>query len=98
MKILLLAALILIHEWYPRECCNGSDCKPVPCEEITAGDCNEVGPCRHWHGMEFRNVLESQDGQCHVCARDPVKPGEAPGMFWSPGAPYCIFIPKQVVS
>jgi hypothetical protein len=34
VKHLIVAALMLAHSWYPRECCHDKDCHPVPCAEI----------------------------------------------------------------
>ena len=35
---LAVAVVILVHNWYPKECCSGDehsgDCHPIPCEEI----------------------------------------------------------------
>ena len=40
----LLAGLILIHSWYPNECCAEKDCHPVPCDEISEGENGAM----HW--------------------------------------------------
>jgi hypothetical protein len=58
MKILLLA-IFLAHDWYPRECCNGNDCIKIPCEEL--------GPGGTWNGKTPWHLNKSPDGKCHIC-------------------------------
>jgi hypothetical protein len=83
--ILLLhvhAASYKIHDWYPKECCEGQDCRPVSCTEIT-----EEPDFYVWHNLRFQKhgklpkvVRPSPDDHCHVCAIPP--------------NPYCIFLPQ----
>jgi hypothetical protein len=72
MTALLLFAMIepsSAHDdgqhWYPPECCAGSHCHPVPCQEIHALAPSGV----QWHEYRFiqEYVKPSQDDQCHVC-------------------------------
>ena len=54
---LAVAAVILVHSWYPQECCNGDehsgDCHPISCEEIITVDsyCRTFA-CK-WGGLEL---------------------------------------------
>jgi len=61
----LLAGLILIHSWYPNECCADKDCHPVPCDEISEGENGAM----HWKNLIFEGgqIRTSPDGECHVC-------------------------------
>jgi hypothetical protein len=64
MKFILIAALLLVHEWYPQNCCSDKDCRPVPCEEI-----HSDGDKWEWHKLtidKFKTQV-SPDGKCHVC-------------------------------
>lgn len=56
--------MILVHDWYPPECCGGGDCHPVPCDEIV-----ETDKGFRWKDVTFpsANVRPTQDGKCHVC-------------------------------
>jgi hypothetical protein len=66
--ILLAAALLLAHSWYPSDCCGGDDahgdCRPIPCAEIIHR--NEF---MYWRGFIFDEFYSrrSQDSQCHIC-------------------------------
>ena len=81
---LLFGGLLLVHAWYPADCCGGSpvigDCKPVPCDSLA-----ETKDGVTWRNLTFRDgqVRPSLDAQCHVCA------GETNGM---PAHPHCVFI------
>ena len=61
----LLAGLILIHSWYPNECCADKDCHPVPCDEISEGENGAM----HWKNLIFEGsqIRISPDSECHVC-------------------------------
>jgi hypothetical protein len=59
---LLLAATLLVHDWYPRECCSDTDCRPIPCTEII----NDT-----WQGHKFNSHRPSQDARCHICVYQP---------------------------
>lgn len=63
--MILSAALILIHSWYPAECCHDQDCHPVPCDALV-----ETKAGIEWRGYTFtgKQIRPSQDSQCHVCA------------------------------
>jgi hypothetical protein len=65
MKALFLASLILVHGWYPIECCGGQDCRPVACESLISSPDGSVT----WLGLHFvrEMVRNSKDRQCHVC-------------------------------
>lgn len=83
MKIVIAAAAVLLaHEWYPKDCCEDGHCKPVPCTEFRE---DPTSPHLIFHGEHFafkRDIRESPDDQCHACE--------------SPTAErmYCIFMPK----
>lgn len=74
LKSILLSSLLLqIHSWYPALCCSDTDCKPVPCEEIS-----EVDKGFSYQGVFFSKDKEqpSKDNQCHVC----MIPGASEGL------------------
>ena len=71
---LMAAALLLLssgahaHSWYPKNCCHGADCRPVPCDELV-----ETRNGIMWRGVVLFNdaqVKPSQDQFCHVCAKE----------------------------
>ena len=81
MKVVVGAAVILAHSWYPWECCHDQHCHPVPCELIKA---NALG--LSWNGITFtepmiKNLL---DEHCHVCV-------DVVGKY---RYRYCVFVPK----
>jgi hypothetical protein len=80
----LLAGLILIHSWYPNECCADKDCHPVPCDEITEGENGAM----HWKNLIFEGsqIRISPDSECHVCHL--LEEGR-------PVIPICIFTQKK---
>lgn len=57
-----LVVVVFAHDWYPVECCGGSECRPVACWEI-----KHVENGWHYRGKLFRTVMPSPDGQCHAC-------------------------------
>jgi hypothetical protein len=81
--VLVVAALVLAHWLYDKDCCSDKHCHPVPCIEITS----EAG---RWRLQNLRFVKtqlkRSPDGGCHVCYLDsePV-----------PGAAVCLYLPPQ---
>ncbi len=85
---IVLQATILVHDWYPYDCCGGGDCHPVPCDELNEYRNGDYS----WHGQYFTSaqVRPSRDAQCHVCihryAPDPAKGIE--------GGPHgmCVFV------
>jgi hypothetical protein len=62
MRHLLLAATLLAHDWYPKECCSDHDCRPVSCTEVVEHE---------WQGHRFNSSRPSPDGKCHVCIYQP---------------------------
>ena len=80
----LLAGLILIHSWYPNECCADKDCHPVPCDEISEGENGAM----HWKNLIFEGsqIRTSPDSECHVCHL--LEEGR-------PVIPICIFTQKK---
>lgn len=74
----LVACLILIHSWYPAECCSDRDCRPVPCEQLVEHGDGSV----EYRGLSFTGTMvrNSLDGQCHVCLDE------------HNARPYCVFI------
>ncbi len=71
--VLAVAALLVsgaadAHSWYPKNCCHGADCRPVPCDELI-----ETRNGIMWRGVVLFNgaqVKPSQDQFCHVCAKE----------------------------
>ena len=70
----ILAAALLFsgaahaHSWYPKNCCNDADCRPVPCDELV-----ETRNGIMWRGaVHFSDaqVKTSRDQFCHVCAKE----------------------------
>ena len=59
-----LAGLVLVHSWYPHECCGDEHCHSVPCTEL-----NETWQGVWWHNILFRRdqIKPSLDADCHVC-------------------------------
>jgi hypothetical protein len=76
--------LILLHSWYPNECCADKDCHPVPCDEISEGENGAM----HWKNLilEGSQIRTSPDSECHVCHLL----GEG-----RPVIPICIFTQKK---
>lgn len=60
--------IILIHSWYPSECCSEVDCKPIRCDELIEGPNGTF----LYQGLTFlkEKVFTSLDAQCHVCIRE----------------------------
>jgi hypothetical protein len=68
--LLLLSSAAYSHSWYPKDCCSGDDCQPVPCDELV-----ETRYGILWRGVVLFNdaqVKASQDQFCHVCAKKQV--------------------------
>jgi len=84
----LLAAIILVHSWYPGQCCGDRDCRPVPCSEITLRDSNG-DDAAEYDGMKISKygIFNSQDDQCHACVH-----------LGRNGYHnlYCVFMPKAI--
>jgi hypothetical protein len=80
----LLAGLILVHSWYPNECCADKDCHPVPCDEIS----EDENGAMHWKYLIFdgSQIRTSPDHECHVCHL--LEEGR-------PVTPICIFTQKK---
>jgi hypothetical protein len=84
---LLIPALVLVHSWYPMQCCGNHDCHPVPCSEIR----HVLGGWEWWKDgkkvfFQEKEKQPSQDDQCHVCVNGNTTDGE--------GNPFglCIFM------
>jgi hypothetical protein len=58
----IVLAFLLAHSWYPSECCNGADCRPVPCDQLAID-----GSSAKWGNGPARQLRVSPDGDCHVC-------------------------------
>lgn len=87
MKLIVLASLLLIHDFYDRSCCNEKDCRPVKCEDIT----HENGEWAYRHVLTSRsNIKPSPDGRCHACFLED-EHGE-PIIYRL----YCIYLPGTV--
>lgn len=71
---LIASALLLVHSWYPSECCADKDCHPVPCSEIA----RVQGGYQWVHAgavVQFAGKPRmSPDDQCHVCVHESVTP------------------------
>ena len=69
--IFLLTAPVKAHEWYDRECCSNTDCRPIAsCSEI-----EDLGKGQaKWGKYIFDKVKPSQDNKCHVCITSWDKP------------------------
>ncbi len=82
--MIILAAIILVHSWYPAECCSGNeitgDCHPISCAEIKRTDDGY-----EWRNMMFKGAMirMSEDAGCHVCH------GWLNGV---PAYPHCLFL------
>ena len=74
-----IAALVLVHSWYPQLCCRGveegGDCRPVPCDSIV--ELKDGYEWNHYH-FDARDVHVSLDQSCHACAQNNIG--------------YCLFI------
>jgi hypothetical protein len=97
---LLAGALLLVHSapsgWpYPTDCCNGSDCAPIPTsavEELPEGSVvvkvtgEKFWPPHHPRASAMeREWRWSQDQDFHRCA-NPENPR---------GRTYCLFVPGR---
>ncbi len=73
---------VYAHEWYPKECCGGQHCYPVPCNELLQLDNGNW----QWKKYIFKKetVQSSHDAKCHVCIYTGL------GLK---SMPYCAFIP-----
>lgn len=94
LLLLLATSPALAHSWYDHDCCNLSDCRPVPAEHVAE---IEGGWKYLPTGNEFKNepnmqrIRPSRDGKYHVCIG---KPHAAPGQGFNlvRGFSYCIYI------
>jgi hypothetical protein len=80
----LLANAAGAHSWYPKECCNDHDCRPVPCAELVRGK-QGLGWLNRVIFNE-RQIHDSQDDLCHVCVLSYVG--------YVSYVPVCAFIPR----
>jgi len=84
----LLVGILLVHSWYPIECCTDKDCRPVPCEQI-----EKLGDGFVWlehstkqkHYFPKNRLQPSQDDVCHVCVSPKT---------WPSGI--CLFVPWAI--
>jgi hypothetical protein len=52
------------HDWYPRNCCAGDDCKPIPAERV------QITPNGYLVDGQFQFAFtspKSPDGKYHLC-------------------------------
>jgi hypothetical protein len=65
VKSLLVVTFLLVHNWYPTECCSGKDCTAVPCDTLAE---QTDGTIKY---LEFTftkdQIRPSLDKDCHVC-------------------------------
>ncbi len=82
MLLKLASAIVLVHSWYPMECCSEQDCHPVPCEQLEDAPKGAVT----WRDKLFekQRVHPSKDAQCHICLH-----GEGQH-------PICVFVQQGV--
>jgi hypothetical protein len=83
MKHLIIAALMLAHSWYLKECCHDNDCRPVPCAELKA-----TGLGLMWRDVVIFNEMQTHDSPdqlCHVCVKSYTG--------YMPYLPICVFVP-----
>jgi hypothetical protein len=83
--LLTVAQLIVspagAHSWYPKECCSGNDCRPVPCAELT-----KINLGLMWRRSVIFNDTQTRDSLdqfCHVCIKS----------YAGFDLPICVFIP-----
>jgi hypothetical protein len=88
LYLLVVAQLIVgtasAHSWYPKECCNDNDCRPVPCADLAK---THLGLT--WRGLVIFNEMQTRDSLdqfCHVCVKSYVG--------FIPYLPICVFIPR----
>jgi hypothetical protein len=86
VKHLIIAAVMLAHSWYPRECCHEKDCLPVPCAELSYQD-KDVVWRKHVY-FSGRMIRESNDGNCHGCVEKGLNASTIPYV------PLCVFVPQ----
>jgi hypothetical protein len=63
----LLGLVMLIHSWYPHECCGDQHCQPVPCATIKRQNNIWIYLPKQ---LKFSQARPSPDGGCHVCYDD----------------------------
>jgi hypothetical protein len=80
----LFASAAGAHSWYPEECCNDHDCRPVPCAELVKGKQGLAWLDRVIFNQ--RQIRESLDDSCHVCVTTYVG--------YVSYVPICAFIPR----
>lgn len=82
LALLAVIGMAFAHSWYDPECCSGSDCYPVPAEDVTETD---TGWKHLPTGTEFTRdmVKPSRDRRFHVCIGNKA---------FDHGKPYCIYI------
>lgn len=90
MRVILLAAVLLVHDWYPSECCQGQDCRPIPCDAVRQkGIVYLYQPPGFPAPLLFSRARKSKDEQCHACYIQI--PSSANG------AGRCLFLPDHIV-
>lgn len=83
MRHFVLALLLMTpataHDWYPTECCNNRDCKPVDCDTLIE---RPDGSVIDADGRIYSNkdVKVSKDLECHTCV--------------AYGKPLCVFLSR----
>jgi hypothetical protein len=78
----MLGLVMLIHSWYPQECCRDRHCHEVPCATIERHSNYWEYVPKH---LKFSKARPSPDGECHVCYDD--NPGTT---VWA----LCLFLPQ----
>jgi hypothetical protein len=86
------------HDWYDRQCCGDNDCRPVPCEQISAQN----------GGFEYRDARDratyfftrdkmkpSFDENCHVCLH-AVNSWDSHHDQSVKTSPICVYLPVRM--
>src|SRR5262245_16982846 len=76
---ILIAVLLLAHEWYPNQCCGGHDCLEVPCAAVAYKHGYWEYLPKH---VTFNAAQASPDNYCHVCINDA-------------NIGLCLFVPQE---
>jgi hypothetical protein len=75
----MIVFLLLVHSWYPLDCCADRDCHPIDCKQFVSFDDGTVA----YHGWMIpkSRIRTSQDNDCHICVSKSL------------GSVNCVFFP-----
>src|SRR5262245_9954736 len=95
VTLVLLAICLGIaksHEWYPNECCNVGDCRPVACADLTEE--TRVNA----RGFEIQVLVYTNSGKKFFSLWDAVRPSpdeKCHACFWRGTFNMrCVFMPQ----